>query len=324
MKRLNACNLCGYKFFDKSLTTKDFQTNSDKKYSLYRCKVCHLYQQNPVPSKENIELFYPKSYLGNHIEENLELKKDTISKIKNFLYFANRLIFMNYKKETKIIQEHRRKNRIKKLKILDVGCGSGHFLKSQLKFKYNLYGIDIDEQVIASLKKIYKINAKAVFFLDFETEEKFDVIFMSHFLEHTPDPKLTLEKAKSMLNENGMLLIKVPNIDSLNYYFTGKYSYFLDLPRHIFMFSPKTMVNYLEMCGFKNIKITTNIKPAFYISITNLLGLGRVRTFITKNFIFKLIYFLSTNLIENIFKILFLPFYLFFRGEEIEVRAYLK
>ena len=53
-------------------------------------------------------------------------------------------------------------------------------------------------------------------FVDFSFPEKFSLIHMSHVLEHVPDPNHWLQKAKEMLETDGILVINVPNKFSLS------------------------------------------------------------------------------------------------------------
>jgi SAM-dependent methyltransferase len=229
---------------------------------------------------------------------------------------------MNFKYEIKTILNYKSNNNIKNLSILDIGCGSGNFLLTMKKFNFDLTGIDIDAQVILNLKNNYQINAEVNTFSEFKTNKKFDVIYMSHFLEHCPNPMETLLKAKNLLKKGGMVIIKVPNIDSFSFRIFGKFSYFLDIPRHIFMFSPKTMQNYLDICDFEKTIITTKISGVLITSILNIFNLGNIRRNVSNKFIFRLIYFSLTTLVDLAFKVITLPFYFFFYGEELVVTTF--
>ena len=96
-------------------------------------------------------------------------------------------------------------------KILDVGCGDGKirlFLKNPIYF-----GADADEELISKLIS-QKIKAKKTDLNKDEIpfkNEKFDFVLLLDVLEHVVNPKKLLLEAKERLNENGKLIITLPN-----------------------------------------------------------------------------------------------------------------
>jgi 2-polyprenyl-3-methyl-5-hydroxy-6-metoxy-1,4-benzoquinol methylase len=106
-------------------------------------------------------------------------------------------------------------NQLKKLKnkkILDYGCNTGYLLyKIHKKNPHNrLYGADINKHALNYARNNY---SKFTFF-DAKTElfnkEKFDVIIISHVLEHIKDRPKFMKDIANMLNENGKLIIAIP------------------------------------------------------------------------------------------------------------------
>lgn len=320
---LNPCNLCESNLFEIAAKSKDFLSNSTKTYTLYKCKVCDLHQILPIPSKQEIDSFYTLDYPGNFVDTDI-LEDGISNKFKNFIYLSYRKVFKSFYTERVSIHKYRVNKGLDKLSILDIGCGDGNFLISLKKSNYELYGIDIDSEVIENLKNRYQIKGEVTTIGDFKTNKKFDVISMSHFLEHSPDPKKTLEKVKSLLKKDGLLLLKLPNINSLSFKIFGRYCYSLDIPRHLFMFSPKTISNYLELSGFEVMECKTNLEKYIFPSIFNILDFGAVRKKVTGNMIFSIIYFTSDLLFSIFFNLILFPIYIFSEKEEIRVQARLK
>ena len=97
--------------------------------------------------------------------------------------------------------------------ILDVGCGQGDFLRSvafQLDPK-RLVGIDISDSILPKNEpSIEFINCDIV---DFDLNDKFEVIFSDQVLEHIApaDLPIHLSSIRRHLSENGMLIILMPN-----------------------------------------------------------------------------------------------------------------
>lgn len=98
-----------------------------------------------------------------------------------------------------------------RIKILDLGCYSGDFLRILPK-PIEYFGIDSDEKAL----EIAKQRGAKVFRVDLENEsipliEKYDIIIATELLEHLSDPERILLQAKGLLKENGVILISLPN-----------------------------------------------------------------------------------------------------------------
>lgn len=96
---------------------------------------------------------------------------------------------------------------------LDIGCGSGVYLKALNQYypKMSLSGYDVsvhnkkDIEVIQGVKYFYSGDLKDI-------NEKYDLIILSHVLEHVSSPVDFLNVIKGLLSEHGRLIIQVPNV----------------------------------------------------------------------------------------------------------------
>jgi len=84
-----------------------------------------------------------------------------------------------------------------------------------------------------------------------ETNKKFEAITFWESLEHTPNPQKYLDKAFSLLRDNGYIFIEFPRYASLESKIFKKYWFHLDLPRHLFHFTDKGIKKMLKKIGFK-------------------------------------------------------------------------
>jgi hypothetical protein len=82
-------------------------------------------------------------------------------------------------------------------------------------------------------------------------DRSFDVILMSHVLEHTSDPVATLERARALLSPGGELIIVVPNARALGFGLFGRYWGYLDPPRHLWQFSAANLEALAGRCGLR-------------------------------------------------------------------------
>lgn len=108
------------------------------------------------------------------------------------------------------------------MRILDVGCGAGkNLFKIDSEYEdCELYGIDISETMVRIAKQnstdaknhIVFVN---VDFLEFNSEEKYDVIIFNYVLHHMEKPQLAIEKEYNLLKNSGLIMLTVPGTEYL-------------------------------------------------------------------------------------------------------------
>lgn len=144
------------------------------------------------------------------------------------------------------------KNKKKKIRILDVGCGNGYFI-NKLKSKSYIQGLEINKTLTKYLIK-KKINFLDKDLLEYYPDEKFDLILLFAVLEHLPDIDVYINHIKkNILSKNGKILLDVPNLnDPISYFYNIKdYKEHFYKPYHIYYFSRKALENFFKKHGFK-------------------------------------------------------------------------
>lgn len=147
-------------------------------------------------------------------------------------------------------------------RLLDLGCSSGSFLNLLKGKEWELYGVEISEE---SARKAKERTGAKIFVGDVLeapfAPESFDAITCFHVFEHMYQPKEVLKKAWEWLKPGGVFLAIMPNIDCSEARFYKSYWYPLELPRHLFHFSPTSLDNMVRSVGFKDVKISTSRAP---------------------------------------------------------------
>ncbi|MBU0612616.1 class I SAM-dependent methyltransferase [Patescibacteria group bacterium] len=128
----------------------------------------------------------------------------------------------------------------KDFRILEIGAGSGLFSKYFFRKGYKVTATDIDEMEMQALSKI-GIDIKIGNFEDLVFEEKYDLIIMSHVIEHFYHPQQIVNKIKGFINDNGQIFIKTPNSTFLFLRWFKNHTYVFDAPRHLNIFSEKSI-----------------------------------------------------------------------------------
>jgi SAM-dependent methyltransferase len=176
---------------------------SDLQYTYVLCSNCSLVYQSPRPKYDQhfIDAAYAEYY---QFAENLELNDDANVRESSVSMF---------KKEINHIIQYDQKRSA----VLDIGSGMGTFLYAAKNLYQTAVGLDVSAQMAAFVEQKLGVKIFVQQFEDFDFPEKFSLIHMSHVLEHVPDPNHWLQKAKTMLDKNGILVINVPNKFSFSF-----------------------------------------------------------------------------------------------------------
>lgn len=137
-------------------------------------------------------------------------------------------------------------------KILDVGCGAGKLLSVAKSVGFECHGAEPAE---AARKILINNGCRAYPSIHEVTmpPNYFDVIVFNQSLEHIPDPMAALKKAVSLLKENGLMIISVPNFVSNERRVFGMFWRHVDVPRHLYHFSPQTIDYLAENLGLRQV-----------------------------------------------------------------------
>lgn len=231
------CNLCGskkYKIIYKSLTYWEY----NGKFRIVRCISCGLIFTSPRPQLAEMEKYYESEmYFGRDIEAKDNINDEEGSELSYGPVYN--LVF----------------NKKKKGKVLDIGAGTGMLLSKFKDAGWDVDGVELTKSAVLYAKKKYAINLRQGDFLDKKFNNFYDIVILNGSLEHLHKPLETLKKAKSLIKKKGMIVISVPNSDSLGRMIYGRSWFPWQPPRHLYHFSPKTITQMLTKAGFRKIKI---------------------------------------------------------------------
>lgn len=135
--------------------------------------------------------------------------------------------------------------------VLDIGCANGGLLEclSERGYKH-LTGIDITKVCVENVKKAgFNAHFGGIFNLENLGSNKFDIIILSHVLEHIYDLQKTSENLKKLLKPKGIIYIEVPDASRyLNYYVVPFYYFDCE---HVNHFDINSLKNLFEDENFK-------------------------------------------------------------------------
>jgi O-antigen chain-terminating methyltransferase len=138
--------------------------------------------------------------------------------------------------------------------VLDIGCGSGYFLKMMKQNNIGGYGIDLNEDLVAYCQKmgINAIKIDALSHLQSIENKSLDGIFINQVAEHLSIDNLIklLKSSYEKLQYGSYIIITIPNILSM---LVSTNLYYLD-PTHQRQLHPEVLKFLLNSCGFRDIQ----------------------------------------------------------------------
>lgn len=145
--------------------------------------------------------------------------------------------------------------------ILDLGCSSGSFLGC-LPESWKLNGIEFSE---GPARIARETTGASVFVGDIlqapYPPASFDAITCFHVFEHLYEPQRVMERIRELLKPDGMFYAQMPNIDSAAARIFRSYWYALELPRHLFHFSPRSLSYLARSAGLDIVALWTDREP---------------------------------------------------------------
>ena len=208
-------------------------------YRLVRCVGCDLVFLNPRPAAERFGEFYPENgylpFLSAGGRRSLFERAYVVMRDFNNSWKRRRI-------------EKRARGR----KLLDVGCATGEFLAEMRRAGWKVLGVEVDAAAAERAREAFGLEVVHGRLEDLETGKgPFDVITMWHVVEHVGDPAGILARARRLLDPEGLLVVAVPNHDSVDRKAYGRDWIAYDVPRHLQHFTLATLTRLARGAGFE-------------------------------------------------------------------------
>ncbi len=143
--------------------------------------------------------------------------------------------------------------------LLDIGCGTGNFLRLiRKKFGCIGEGIDIDP-IFGKFSGNDGIEIKISNFEDFTSSKDYHLITMFHLIEHMNNPFFALQKAYNLLAPGGCLCIETPAVDAWAFNLFRGYWFPLLPPYHRHVFSRRSLMLLIDSLPNKDLVAVSNI-----------------------------------------------------------------
>ncbi len=241
------CRICGNENDNKEISVLEMMIGTRDSFKYFQCSSCGCLQISEIP--ENIASYYPSNYysLANQSSSFLENEKTRFA-VRNKSGLIGRLLY-SYKPDQSLraLSQVRLTN---KSSILDVGCGSGHLLRCLKNIGFsNLAGVD--PFIKEDIDYPGSLNIRKMSIFELNPRWKWDLIILSHSLEHMWEQKPTMEMISRLLHPNGVCVIRIPLADSWAYEYYGVNWCAIDAPRHYYIHTVKSLELLAQKAGLK-------------------------------------------------------------------------
>lgn len=230
---------------DHSVSGEDFQLILNETYGYL--------ETYPKPEDDKLSEYYQTEDYISHTDTKRNLFEKAYHVVRN----------ISLKQKLRLINSIQSDEK----KLLDIGCGTGDFLKTAKKNNWQVSGVEPNEQarLIANEKtnnSVYGIEQ----LLKFE-KHSFDVITLWHVLEHLPKLHKQISIIKNLLKQNGTLIIAIPNYKSFDAKHYKNFWAAYDVPRHLWHFNQTSISKLFDSTNMKVVKTQPMKFDAYYVSL---------------------------------------------------------
>jgi SAM-dependent methyltransferase len=207
-------------------------------FTVVRCRGCGLRRTNPRPAPESIGVYYPETY--SPYAPKTAARGAVGALLRRLRLDGTRTLVPP----------------VAPGRALEIGCASGAFLKKMEARGWRVSGIEPSAAAAETARKL----GLTVHVGPLETapapDEPLDLVTASHAFEHLHQPVAAFEKLRSWSKDTGWLTCAVPDSSTALFSrFTTSW-YDLDLPRHLYHFTPETLTAALAKGGWRVERVT--------------------------------------------------------------------
>lgn len=237
-----ACILCGSEARAPHTTAQEDLTGKPGDFTFVTCGDCGLVYQHPRLPVEQIKAYYDDEYIAHRKSQSWGVLTP---------FFEWLMSKLDRDKEA-VVQRYVSLGEDSAL--LDVGCGAGSFLQHMgARTGARCAGVDfkdLEAQIRQQGEQPVDFRCGTLS-ADMFPAGSFDAVTMWHFLEHDYDPLGSLRVARSLLKEEGRLVIEVPRLDSLTHRLYGSRWPGWQAPQHTVALDKASLLRMVEQAGLE-------------------------------------------------------------------------
>lgn len=253
MRQLEACPITGATDLEPLFNCKDF-TVTGETFPIVQCKSSGFIFTNPVPAEDEIARYYASEEYISH--------SNTRKGFMSWLYQRVRKYTLNQK-----ARWIRQETGTHQGNFLDIGCGTGEFLQHMNRKGWRGQGLEPSEKARSFAQNTYNLPVAPPEELFNLAAGKFRLITMWHVLEHVHQLNAYMEQLHTLLADDGLLVIAVPNCNSHDAEYYKAHWAAWDVPRHLYHFTADTMKLLAGKHGFNVFRLQRMPFDSYYVSL---------------------------------------------------------
>lgn len=236
----------------KHITTIDYSV-SGQEFTLIFDPFLQCYKTMPKPAAEDMSKYYESEDYISHTDAKRNFFEKIYHLVRDY----------SLKQKAKLIQKHVSKFANEYGSVLDIGCGTGDFLKIMQSQGWDVTGYEPNLKA-AKITKSKDINLMND--LSYIPDGYYDVITMWHALEHVYDVQHQIKELHRMLKPDGVLIIAVPNFMSYDAQYYKSHWAAWDVPRHLWHFRKASIEYLFSKVKMEVVKVKPMLFDSFYVS----------------------------------------------------------
>jgi SAM-dependent methyltransferase len=234
-KLVNCCPVCESQTGSPHIV-REMMLGTGDEFLYWECAECGCLSLTNIP--ESMETYYPDSYYS------LRPRVPKLTrKLRDAVYLSRFSLLVNWRRRSDL-DVIRRVRLTRKMRLLDVGCGSGSLLSDLRELGYDARGVD--PFVPGDLKDRFGVRVICGSLDD--VAGKYDVIVFRHSLEHMSIEMLG--RAAEHLTPDGTCVVCIPLLGWAWKSYSNHWAQ-LDAPRHFFLHSRKSFTMLADRSGFR-------------------------------------------------------------------------
>ena len=209
---MKSCIICSNNNFERIISKRSILDNELLNVQCGKCGFIFTLGQD-----DEIEKIVCNFYRNNYYYKK-QFSSYFLYRIFYFFLEKTGLRYVNPISQFNLIEKHLLDK--KSLEFLDIGCGFGQMLQYLERKDKSIYltGLEMDPLIVNYNNQRLKIG-KVLYISDInhflkDNKKKYDIIFLSHVLEHLTRPDIVLSKLNNILNKDGVLYIEIPNCEN--------------------------------------------------------------------------------------------------------------
>jgi SAM-dependent methyltransferase len=233
-----SCQICG--------AAKGEEMFRDPPFRVLRCPACSLVYVTPRHDDDALHELYGSDYWNS-----------SSPKTRGYAGYAEEepLYLKTFRKRARLVARFTGPG---PLKILDVGCAAGFFLRVMQEAGHQVRGVELSREIARhAIEALGEENVHVGELAQLPHDAprfesgSFDLVTLWDVVEHVPDPQSMLRRVHRLLKPDGVLMLETQNVDSRFALLLGRKWQHFKHEEHLYHFNPSTVTELLAQSGFQ-------------------------------------------------------------------------